>query len=143
MIAFTVPGVPVPQGSKTAYRTGARTVLVEASRGLRPWRRVITAHAQQAARESGWEQATGPLSVAVLFRVPAPKRPTSPLPVSRRAGDVDKLARAVLDGCTDAGLWVDDSQVVSLAALKRYGAPGVQIVVVHGDTLPEIPDTTH
>ena len=42
----------------------------------------------------------------------APKYPTGP--------DLDKLCRAVLDSCTDAQVWKDDSQAVTLHADKRF-----------------------
>jgi Holliday junction resolvase RusA-like endonuclease len=44
--------------------------------------------------------------------------------------DLDKLCRAVADAITDAGLWADDAQVVSLVAAKRYSSPpGVHITI--------------
>ena len=41
-------------------------------------------------------------------------------PIKRSTGDVDKLARLVLDAITDAGLWRDDSQCVRLTTSKVY-----------------------
>ena len=47
-------------------------------------------------------------------------KPRAPLhPTSKRTGDVDKLARALLDALTGI-VYVDDSQVVTLNACKRY-----------------------
>jgi Holliday junction resolvase RusA-like endonuclease len=47
--------------------------------------------------------------------------------------DLDKLLRSTLDGLTDAGVWRDDSQVVSISAAKVYAkngdTPGVIIEV--------------
>ena len=46
--------------------------------------------------------------------------------------DIDKLERAVLDAMTIAGVWGDDSQVVSGTRGKRYAdecAPGVRITI--------------
>lgn len=37
-------------------------------------------------------------------------------------GDVDNLAKSVLDAMTAAGVWLDDSQVVDLTCRKGYGA---------------------
>lgn len=34
--------------------------------------------------------------------------------------DVDNLAKAVLDACTDAGVWHDDSQIIQLSITKTY-----------------------
>jgi Holliday junction resolvase RusA-like endonuclease len=51
-----------------------------------------------------------------------------PWPIS--APDLDKLVRCISDAVTDAGLWHDDSQVVSIKAAKRYAAPpGVLITI--------------
>lgn len=47
------------------------------------------------------------------LKASAPRHPA-------RAPDLDKLVRAVLDACTDAGVWPDDSRVVHLQATKRY-----------------------
>ena len=50
-------------------------------------------------------------------------------PRSRRRYDVDNLAKATLDALTNAGIWVDDSQVVSLCMTKRDVVKGGQIVL--------------
>jgi Holliday junction resolvase RusA-like endonuclease len=34
------------------------------------------------------------------------------------------MIRAILDGCTDAGVWRDDAQVVNISARKRYAVFG-------------------
>jgi crossover junction endodeoxyribonuclease RusA len=55
-----------------------------------------------------------------------PSAPVHPITVP----DLDKLVRCVSDAITDARLWADDSQVVSLVTAKRYGEqPGVHITV--------------
>ena len=46
-----IPGVPAPQGSKTAVMSGRRAVLIEASKATAPWRATVTAHARQAMTE--------------------------------------------------------------------------------------------
>jgi Holliday junction resolvase RusA-like endonuclease len=45
--------------------------------------------------------------------------------------DVDKCIRAVFDGLTDARVWADDGQVVSVHAQQWYAddKPGVRVVV--------------
>lgn len=128
-LVFTVPGVAVPQGSKTAYRAAGRTVLVEANRALRPWRAAITTVAKHAATQQGWQQTTDPVHVALQFHLPMPKSSRYAWPTSKRTGDVDKLARAVLDACTDAGIWLDDSQVVELHASKVWATTTPHAVV--------------
>ena len=57
----------------------------------------------------------------------APKWPPA------RAGDVDNLAKAVLDAMVQGGVLPDDSQVVDLHVRKAYaerdGEPGVRVAV--------------
>ena len=140
-IAITVHGTPVTQGSKT--RVGRRVIADNETR-LRPWRDAIRSEAQDAL-EGGAEPipAGQPCHVEVTFwfarpknhyrtgryahllRDDAPTRPTSRM-------DVDKLSRAVLDALTDAGVWADDGQVVTLLAAKAYaddGPPGAFIAI--------------
>lgn len=45
--------------------------------------------------------------------------------VCKFSGDVDKLARNVLDALTDSGVIVDDAQVVDLFSHKRLAQPGM------------------
>jgi len=45
--------------------------------------------------------------------------------------DLDKLERAIGDALTDAGVWVDDGQVVNSHTQKWYAeTPGVHITVL-------------
>lgn len=134
---FRVPGIPVPQGSKRAF--GGR--VVEANKNLRPWRGQVTASAVDAITTTGWGITGRPVHVDLRFEMPRPKahyrtgaasgevKPSAPLAHIRKP-DLDKLVRAVLDGLTDAGVWVDDSQVAHLTCEKYYGnAPGVMVSV--------------
>ena len=127
-VVIEVRGIPAPQGSKVRNRYGA---VYESSRAVKPWREAIRAEVQQ--------QMPAPLAGAVTcwiaFYMARPKghyrtgrnahllRDGAP---ARPAGkpDVDKLARAVLDGLTDGGAWKDDGQVVTLTALKVYATRG-------------------
>ena len=123
-----IPGVPAPQGSKTAVLRGRRPVLIEASKTTAPWRATVTAHVRQAMTE----QINGPVRVACVFDFPRPAshfgtgrnagmvRPGAPSIYKASKPDLDKLLRAVLDGVTDAGAWRDDSQVAHLSAVKRW-----------------------
>ena len=123
-----IPGVPAPQGSKTAVLRGRRPVLIEASRTTAPWRATVTAHVRQAMTG----QINGPVRVACVFDFPRPAshfgtgrnaglvRPSAPSIYKASKPDLDKLLRAVLDGVTDAGAWRDDSQVAHLSAVKRW-----------------------
>ena len=70
----------------------------------------------------------GPVRVSLVFFIERPKSVKREHPSVRP--DIDKLARAVLDGLTTAGVYSDDSQVVDLTASKVYGVPaGVAVQV--------------
>lgn len=124
VLRFRVPGTPVPQGSKSGWVLGKRAVLHDDNaKVLKPWRKAVTA-AAAAALPAGWEPLGGPLRVSVVlgFTRPAsyPKR-VRRWPIAKNStGDVDKLARAVLDACTVARVWGDDAQVIALLAEKDY-----------------------
>lgn len=125
MNAFFVAGIPQPQGSKTGFVVGGRAVVVDKNPGaLKPWRKQVAA----IAGKSDLPQLDGPVRVHAVFVLPKPKSVKRDLPHVRP--DLDKLARALLDGITDAGVWKDDSQVVELDTSKVYGdAPGVHVVI--------------
>lgn len=129
-LAFTVPGQGVPQGSKNAYRRGDRIVLVESSSRLPAWRSQVVEQASRAIEHSVGEfPIDGPVQVWVTFSLKHPKRNGTPWPTKRP--DVDKLARAVLDALTIAGVFGDDSQVVHLTARKVWalGDPQTDVEV--------------
>lgn len=151
VLRFFAHGRPQPQGSKRVFnrRGGGPPVMVEAGGSLHAsWRREVKAAAFEAAALAGLaEPITGPVSVRLTFcfdrnigdygsgrngqavKASAPDYPTKP-------PDVDKLVRAVFDAITDAKVWVDDAQVVSVTAHKRLvdrfdrtTAPGVDVVI--------------
>lgn len=119
-----IPGTPVPQGSKATTKTG---VMYEANPRLRPWRQTMTAHltAWTGTWFGAWEPYDGPLLVDVTFYLPKPKRPRFAMPAVKP--DADKLARALGDALTEAGIIKDDARITSWRIRKRYGTPGVTI----------------
>lgn len=127
-VDFTVRGIPQTQGSKRAFvnkRTGRPIITEDSYEKHRDWRARVADAAQQAA--NGAPLIDGPVHVGLTFLLPkpasAPKR--KPVwPVGARSGDIDKLARCCLDAMTGV-VYHDDSQVVSLAAVKTYGEPCV------------------
>lgn len=127
-LQFSVPGEPKPQGSKRGFVTkhGKVALVEQAGKPLKEWRNTIATFATRARIEHGWEPYTqGPIGVSLVFAMRKPIRPRFPTPAFRP--DIDKLTRAVLDGLTDAHVWQDDGQVVSLRVEKIYGQPGVNI----------------
>lgn len=132
MLDFFAEGTPVPQGSKNAYVRGGRAVLVDANPRLKAWRSAVRSAAEAAIAEAGWETLDEPCRVYLGFTMPRPKRPRWGLPAVKP--DLDKLTRAVFDALTDAGVWRDDSRVVSMEVAKRSAddegaVPGVWVEV--------------
>lgn len=131
-------GRPAPQGSK---QFGASGQAYEQSRYLgehpRPdgrggsgWRKDVYLAAQRARIAAKWRTVTMPCALSLAFWVARPKRPDPDRPWldDYPAGppDVDKLARAVADCLTRAGVWADDALWVRTHQLdKGYCAPTV------------------
>ncbi len=143
-LSFDILGLPASQGSKRAFRnphTG-RIALVESSKRLPPWREAVK-HAAVEALDGGEAFGRRPVRLWLTFYLPRPKahfrtganchllRDAAPLYPATKP-DVSKMARAVEDSLTDAGIYSDDSQVVELYAHKQYAdrrAPGVAVTV--------------
>ena len=132
-MTFTVIGLPAPQGSKkfVGVRAG-RGIMIESSKNVKPWRDSVTCAAMEAGH--GGAALDCPCSLRVAFYLPRPKsakKETSP----RRKPDLDKLLRCTMDALTAAGIWADDSRVVSVIATKSFAdlwghrVPGAAITV--------------
>lgn len=123
VLEFWVPGIPVPQGSKSIFRGR----LVDANKALKGWRRTVTQAATTAlAGRNGFDDS---VSVLLDFYMPRGKTVKRPRPSTRP--DLDKMIRAIGDSLTDAHVWTDDGLVVTVHAAKYYadGLPGVNVKV--------------
>ena len=140
LASFRILGVPCPQGSKSfkgmveGKRGQQIPRLVESSKLLPKWRNEVTKQATIAWRNPPLDQ---PLVVIMTFTLPKPtSAPKTRTTWPDRKPDVSKLARAVEDSLTDAGVFADDARIVDLIARKRYpnegaGALPAPGVVVH------------
>jgi len=137
-LAFRVYGIPAAQGSKRHVGNG---VMIESSKKVKPWRQDVVAAAIEAIDRFGVQQFMGPVKVHITFFFPRPKghyrtgkfahelKPSAPVFVATKP-DVDKTVRSTLDALGTAGVYRDDSLVVSLAASKVYDSnPGAQIAI--------------
>jgi crossover junction endodeoxyribonuclease RusA len=118
-VSFFVPGIPRPKGSyrpiSIKSKKGQRTVLLSPASTVE-WQAKVAL----AAREARVPLAEGPVAVFLVFVLPRPKKPTHPYPTRP---DIDKLARAVLDGLTGVAFG-DDGQVCRLFAWKYWPTDG-------------------
>ena len=133
-IEFTIPGAAAPQGSKRAIRlrTG-RTVLVESSAKVKPFRAVAALAATEAWRGPPYRECVG---LEVTFRFVRPKSHYKTdgslrvgVPLAPGKPDIDKLLRALLDALTGV-IYVDDLQVACIWATKEYGPRAETVVSV-------------
>jgi Holliday junction resolvase RusA-like endonuclease len=121
-LTVTVPGAPKPKGSLRHIGHGR---LIEQVAGSKQWREAIVLAAAQERDLRGWQTLVGvPVTVLVRCVVPRPKSVRRASPITRSSGDVDKLARNILDALTDARIIGDDSQVTDLRITKEYPPTG-------------------
>lgn len=132
-----VPGQPLPQGSKRPVRNkySGKLSVIDNNPHLKEWRFAVAAYAKAAMGEASFPTIECAVAVDITFVMPRPRGhygmgrnaerllPSAP-DYHTKAPDLDKLQRAILDGFTDAGVWLDDSQVVKITAWKRYGTWG-------------------
>lgn len=118
---IVVRGIPAPQGSKRPVRLGnGKMGMVESSRAVGPWREAVRAETQRTMNGTG--RLGGPLAVTIVFALPRPASLPKKVVHPAKRPDIDKLARAVLDGLTEGGAWFDDGQVVRLYTTKKYAS---------------------
>ena len=131
-VTFEVEGIPVAQGSMTAFQSASTgKIIMPQKAALLTWRtKVAEAGHKARSQAAGWPWDCA-IAVKVDFYLPRPKSAKN-RNYPHVKPDIDKLIRAVLDGLTGV-LWVDDSRVVAVGACKKYaeGSLGsVQIEVM-------------
>lgn len=116
-MTYTVYGTPAPQGSKKHVGNG---IMVESSKQVKPWREAIVWQVKPQA------MIDGPVEVSIIFTLNKPKSaPKARTTYPDRKPDLDKLVRSTFDGLKSAGVYRDDSQVIWLAAAKRFPGEGI------------------
>jgi crossover junction endodeoxyribonuclease RusA len=129
LLDLFVPGKPAPQGSAKGFvnpKTGRAIIVKDNAAKQNTWRGDIREQAMAAWQAAPPIPREQPVRLNLTFVMPRPaslpKRKATPPAVKRP--DVDKLSRAVCDALTSAGIYTDDSQVVSLYACKRVAEIG-------------------
>lgn len=117
MTTFFVPGRPAPKGSRIFFRNGG-------SREVSPYEKQWETTVGQTARHNIHQPHQDAVTVTIEFVMPRPKswgkKREDPHTVKP---DIDKLARATLDGLTGIA-FIDDRQVTKLTATKRRAHHG-------------------
>ena len=107
---------PVPQGSPNAVYRGGHIVFYN-PKNLDEYRKKLIRYIQNEYHSNEYSDRL--FHIDMEFRV---KRPALP-------GDVDKLARAILDVGTQSGIYTDDCQVISITAKKiKSSIEGVTVI---------------
>ena len=144
IIRFEVPMIPAAKGRPRFARVGkfVRTFTPEKTETAE--RNLIALAAPHAPAEP----MRGPITFIAEFKFPIPKGwPRWKREVARSRGiglgsyhhvsrpDLDNLLKLVLDALTSTGRWwLDDSQIVSVWATKRYSeSPGTRVEIAELD----------
>ena len=70
------------------------------------------------SRSKGMKALDRPLYLGVTYFIPRPKTVSRPFPTGKP--DTDNYTKALKDGMTKAGIWRDDSLVITELCQKRY-----------------------
>nr|DAS51620.1 MAG TPA: Endodeoxyribonuclease RusA [Caudoviricetes sp.] len=128
-LTFQVEGIPAPQGSKRYVGHGR---MIESSKKLKPWRDKLIQELSASYTDQPLDE---PIQVTAAFFMPKPKRPRFPEPAV--TPDADKLARAVGDALTHAGVIKDDARITQWHITKQYhpqGWTGAHITITWKET---------
>ena len=127
MLSFVVPGPPVPKARPRTVQNNGKTVTYtpEPVTRYENWIRLC---AREVLDRNGGTMLHGPLRLEVTFYLRRPASRPKKYRYPDRRPDVENLVKSVMDALTGL-LWVDDAQVVTLNAQKRYGEPRAEITV--------------
>lgn len=132
-VTFTVYGIPKPKGSARGFvvmKAGkARAIVTSDNKSLKSWEHSVRDAAQHAVGEHFF---TAAVRLEIHFWFPRPKSVSvKKRPHFTTKPDLSKLVRGAEDALNGV-LFKDDSQVVVIAASKRYvddGPAGAAITV--------------
>lgn len=119
---LTVYGIPLPQGSKTAFVVKGRAVVTDGKKGpaLKEWRNAIASEARVwLAKNGAPAPLDGPVIVTATFYLPRPKSAPKRVIFPATKPDLDKLTRALGDSLSGIA-YTEDSRIVDLHVKKRF-----------------------
>ena len=127
MIHFKIEGKAQPQGRPRAVRMGAGVRMYDPPKS-KAYKQMVAAKVRSHMKINDLEMLEDPLIVHLNFYFKPPKSYTKKkLKLIEegklyytKLGDVDNLAKGLLDGCNKL-LFKDDAQIVSLTSSKHYG----------------------
>lgn len=123
---FRVDGIPVAQPRhRASCRGGFAKMYLPKSHAVHSWKDRVGTAAMTAAK--GVIEGAVKLDVAFVFKAPK-KSQSGTFKISKP--DIDNLVKALMDAITDAGVWMDDSQVVEIHAAKLFGSESAYAAVV-------------
>jgi len=82
----------------------------------------------------GFTPLSGPLSIHLVFSMQRPKSLKKSIQFNTKRPDADNLGKQVIDALNTVA-FVDDSQIVSLSIIKKYGTPETTIVITELDDI--------
>lgn len=141
-MVLEIPGKPRTQGSLTLWRGGDGKERAKHDAHTMNHRNLVVGLARQAWGQRAPLPGDVAVHIVATFARPAAHygtgrnaqvlKPGAPArPTNRAAGDVDKVARLVLDGLDVAGVYGDDAQVAVLRVEKEYGPTEGTLVKVY------------
>ena len=134
LISFIVDGLPIAQ---PRHRATARGGFVQhylpSDHPIHAYKReiMVKASAQNVAT------IEGAVRLDLLFSFLHPKKGKhrkAQFKISK--ADLDNLEKGVMDGLTDAGIWIDDAQVVEKHSAKIFGETQGTCITIRGIEFP-------
>ena len=116
---------PPTKGSTRSFVMNGRAITTNDNPKNKSWAKVVGFKAKEfKASDSPW---SGPLQLTLIFRMRILKKMPKGRTLPIVKPDLDKVTRSVLDALTGI-LYVDDAQIIALAASKEYAEqPGVYV----------------
>ncbi len=139
-LSFIVDAVPVPQPRHrigAGFGSGKPHAYLPKEHPIHVFKAMVALRAREAMTAKGWLPLQGPVSLRLVFVLPRPVWlvwKTKPMPrrLASCKPDLSNFIKGVEDSCLGI-LYVDDSQVVCLNALKYHAAgdekPHVEITL--------------